>query len=232
METCVPSLSWRSPDQGLWVGPAQHLYWPLPLVITRLDHIPVHMPHLETKGDNVSDDVARFVMDEEKAGALIEELRWSNGITCPYCCHRKLYETRGPNPVRKQWKCARCRRKFSVTTGSILDGSHLALGKWVHAVSLLCSSKEGVSIGRLKRELSVSDRSARFLVRRLRDAMRQEPIASMLPSTSWSEKSVSLYPLLVREALTALLKVRRRADRTKRGGRRTTATKRDSDEPD
>lgn len=86
----------------------------------------------------------------------------------------------GPNADRKQWKCANCRKKFSVTSRSIFEESHIPLGKWVYAIFLMCSAKKGVSASQLKRELGIHYRSAWFMRHRIREAMALEPIASML----------------------------------------------------
>ena len=126
-------------------------------------------------------DIARYLNDEKAAGALVQELRWSDGkVHCAYCDHEKVYELKGPNPARKQWKCGACRKKFSVTTGTIFEASKIPLGKWVYAIFAMCSSKKGVSANQLSRELGITYKSAWFLCHRVREAMKQEPLAGML----------------------------------------------------
>jgi transposase-like protein len=128
---------------------------------------------------NIS-DIAPFLADERKAGEFFERLRWPNGVTCALCEHPTVYVCSGPNEVRKQWKCAKCRKKFSVTSRSIFEGSHIPLGKWLYAIFQMCSSKKGVSSNQLMRELDLTYRSAWFLTHRVREAMKVEPLASML----------------------------------------------------
>lgn len=125
-------------------------------------------------------DIAPLLTDELKAGDLIRDLRWPNGVRCAHCDHAEVYELTAPNPKRRQWKCKKCRRKFSVSTNSIFEGSHISLGKWIYAIFLMCSSKKGVSANQLKRELNIHYRSAWFLCHRVREAMTQEPLTSML----------------------------------------------------
>jgi transposase-like protein len=124
-------------------------------------------------------DIAPLLADERKAGEFIEKLRWSNGVTCPLCDHDKVYECSGENAQRKQWKCAKCRKKFSVTSRSIFEGSHIPLGKWIYGIFLMCSSKKGVSSNQLMRELGISYRSAWFMTHRVREAIAVEPMAGM-----------------------------------------------------
>jgi transposase-like protein len=66
-------------------------------------------------------DIAPLLNDEKKAGEVIEKLRWPEGVRCAHCEHETVYELKGPNPDRKQWKCRACRKKFSVTTNSIFE---------------------------------------------------------------------------------------------------------------
>src|SRR5262249_5618250 len=83
-----------------------------------------------------------------------------------------------------QWKCGKCRKKFSVTTNSIFEASHIKLGHWVYAIFKMCSSKKGVSACQLERELGISYKAAWFMCHRVRFAMTQEPVAGMLGKNS------------------------------------------------
>ena len=125
-------------------------------------------------------DIAPLIADELKAGDLIRDLRWPNGVRCAHCDHDTVYECKGLNPERRQWKCQKCRKKFSVTTKSIFEGSHVPLGKWIYAFFIMCSAKKGVSANQLKRELGISYKAAWFVCHRIRYAMMQEPFSSML----------------------------------------------------
>jgi transposase-like protein len=125
-------------------------------------------------------DIAPFLTDERAAGDFIAKLRWPDGVTCPFCGGATVWETTGQNEARRQWKCQACREKFSVTSRSIFEGSHIPLGKWIYAIFIMCSAKKGVSANQLKRELKLSYRSAWFLCHRIRHAVTQEPLAGML----------------------------------------------------
>lgn len=137
-------------------------------------------------------DIARFLTDEAAAQQALADLRWPDGnVTCPLCeGGKKVYEvayvrrdarTGEVKPsVRKQWKCGACRKKFSVTSGSIFEGAHIRVGQWIYAIFQTCSSKKGVSANQLSRELGISYKSAWFMCHRVREAMLQEPLAGML----------------------------------------------------
>jgi transposase-like protein len=132
-------------------------------------------------------DIARFLTDEAAAQQALADLRWPNGaVCCPLCDGgKKVYAVaykaaNGKPSVRKQWKCGACRGKFSVTSGSIFEGSHISVGKWIYAVHSMCAHKKGVSAAQLSRELKITHKSAWFMLHRVREAMLQEPLAGML----------------------------------------------------
>ena len=74
-----------------------------------------------------------FDTDAECRQAL-EELRWPDGVACLRCGSKSISRI----TTRKQYDCNGCRYRFSVTTGTIFNDSHLALPKWFLAVFLMC----------------------------------------------------------------------------------------------
>jgi len=121
-------------------------------------------------------DIAK--MTTEQARAHLEQLRWPNGVVCPHCGSIKAYKLNAKSdskrPVRKGvYKCKDCRKQFTVTVGTLFEGSHVALNKWLMAVSLMCSSKKGMSAHQLHRMLGVTYKTAWFMAHRIRFAMQQ-----------------------------------------------------------
>src|SRR5437763_8984443 len=139
----------------------------------------------------------------EAARAYLEKQRWPEGPECPVCgLVGEAYKiTPKPRPVvveretkdeiatkskrvRKPrqglYKCAGCRKPFTVTVGTIFEDSHIPLNKWVIAVHLLCASKKGMSAHQLHRMLGVTYKTAWFMAHRIRYGMSQEPLASKL----------------------------------------------------
>jgi transposase-like protein len=107
---------------------------------------------------------------EDKCHALLEELRWPNGIECPRCGSQKISRIK----ERRQFDCNGCRYQFSVRVGSLFQDSKLPLWKWFLAVYVMGESKKGVSANQLKRMLGVSYKTAWFLCHRIRAAMHDE----------------------------------------------------------
>lgn len=91
-------------------------------------------------------------------------MRWLNGAVCPDC------ETGNPYYIKtqKRWKCRECRRQFSVKVGTIFEDSPISLTKWLPALWLLCNCKNGVSSYEIARDLGVTQKSAWFMLQRLR----------------------------------------------------------------
>jgi transposase-like protein len=118
--------------------------------------------------------------DPIEAATYLESIRWPNGPVCPHCgeSERRPYPLKAK--TRKLYKCAACRKQYTVTVGTIFEGSHIGLHKWLLAFFLLCSSKKGMSAHQLHRMLGVTYKSAWFMAHRIRYAMEQPPFAKPL----------------------------------------------------
>lgn len=116
--------------------------------------------------------------DERKARSYFEAIRWPAGPVCPHCGNAdqaKIYDIK-PNTahgVREGlYECKECKGQFTVTTGSVMESSHLPLTKWALACRLMASAKKGMSAHQVGRTLGVSYKTAWFLCHRIREAMR------------------------------------------------------------
>ena len=99
----------------------------------------------------------------------LEELRWPEGVKCVRCGSDSISRI----TTRKQYDCNACRYRFSVTTGTIFNDSHLPLPKWFMAVLLMCEAKKGISANQMKRTLGVAHKTAWYLCHRIRKAMTE-----------------------------------------------------------
>jgi transposase-like protein len=96
-------------------------------------------------------------MTEDEARETLERIRWPNGPICPHCRrtdgHTKF---NGKKHRPGVWKCNDgCAQQFSVTVGTVMEGSHLSIRIWLMAFSILCSAKKGVSALQLQRQLGL-----------------------------------------------------------------------------
>lgn len=111
--------------------------------------------------------------DADKAREYLEALRWPEGPVCPHCGSiDNAYALNGEKHRPGLYKCADCRKQFSVTVGTLFERSHVPLHKWLLAVYLLCSSKKGHSSHQIHRMLGVTYKTAWFMTHRIREAMK------------------------------------------------------------
>jgi transposase-like protein len=106
----------------------------------------------------------------------LERIRWPKGPICPHCgTFDHAYAIRKVGWYRCAEKA--CRKDFSVTLGTVMERSHIALNEWLTAFYLACSSKKRISAHQLRRELDLDYKSAWFLAHRIRRAMREAGLA-------------------------------------------------------
>lgn len=129
--------------------------------------------------------LAKNYSDEDKARELLERMRWPNGVICPHCQCDDVYKltpkANSKAAVRKGvYCCAACRKQFTVTVGTVFEGSHIPISKWVMAMFLVCSSKKSTSAHQLHRQLGLTYKTAWFMAHRIRYAM--------MPNTALEKK--------------------------------------------
>src|SRR5881227_3258299 len=118
--------------------------------------------------------------DEAKARAHLEEIRWPDGPVCPHCGSvDKVYRLSGKSHRPGLIHCNNCDGSFTVTTGSVMESSHVPLNKWVLAYRLMASSKKGMSAHQLHRTIGVTYKTAWFMSHRIREAMREDVLPPM-----------------------------------------------------
>ena len=104
--------------------------------------------------------------DQETARVYLEKRLWPNGARCPVC---------GVNDritARKEgfYRCNQCKEDFTVRTGTIFERSHVPLHKWIYAMYLLVTARKGISSMQLAKEIGITQKSAWFVLHRLREA--------------------------------------------------------------
>jgi transposase-like protein len=94
--------------------------------------------------------------------------RWPKGVICPTCGSQSVSFM----PKHQRWQCSshHSKRQFSIKTGTIFEDSPLALDKWLPAMWLLTNAKNGISSWELHRALGVSQKTAWFMLHRIRQA--------------------------------------------------------------
>jgi transposase-like protein len=110
----------------------------------------------------------RYFSDEQVCIDAIAALRWPNGPVCPKCAHTQFYYL----ATQKRWKCKACKTQFSVKVGTIFEDSPIKLDKWLAALWMLLNCKNGISSYEVGRDLGITQKSAWFVLHRLRLALQ------------------------------------------------------------
>ncbi len=108
-----------------------------------------------------------YFADETRCVDFVAGLRWPDGVRCPRCAS----ETVTRMASRPLWQCKGCRKQFSVKGGTIMEDSPIPLAKWLPAIWLIASAKNGISSYELARSVGVTQKSAWFMLHRIRLAM-------------------------------------------------------------
>jgi transposase-like protein len=116
-------------------------------------------------------EAVRYFADEDTALAFIANLRWPDGPLCPEC---GAVDEASFIKTRRIWKCRACKNQFSVKLGTIFEDSPLPFSKWLPAMWMLANCKNGVSSYELSRALGVTQKTAWFMLHRIRLAMQAE----------------------------------------------------------
>lgn len=104
--------------------------------------------------------------NQESARLYLESRLWPNGVTCPVCRSGERITTRKGG----YYRCNACSEDFTVRTGTIFERSHVPLHKWLYAMYLLVTARKGISSLQLAKEIGITQKSAWFLLHRLREA--------------------------------------------------------------
>jgi len=113
-------------------------------------------------------EAIRYFAKDENCIRTVADMRWPNGPSCPACGHMQHYYL----DRQRRWKCKECWKQFSVKVGTIFEDSPIPLDKWLIALWMLVNCKNGVSSYELHRDLGITQKSAWFVLQRLRLALQ------------------------------------------------------------
>jgi len=142
-------------------------------------------------------DIARVFSDEAAAYEYLEAKRWPHGPVCPHCQSQDARyiepksgasvrtvehkgRTKKTTTYRRIYTCGACKKQYSVLVDTIFSDSKIPVHKWLMAIHLMCSGKNGVSAHELHRQLSITVKSAWFMAHRIRYAMQMPSIFEKL----------------------------------------------------
>jgi transposase-like protein len=117
-------------------------------------------------------DAIRHFANFENCRDYMVARRWPSGVECPECGSKSVYYDHG----RKGWECKtrHPKRKFTLKTGTIFEDSPLGLEKWLPVLWMIANCKNGVSSWEVHRAIGVTQKTAWFMLQRIRLAMQDE----------------------------------------------------------
>lgn len=125
----------------------------------------------ENKPSTLQEAIQHF-SDEQTCIDTVAALRWPNGPECPACGHKEHYYLK----TQRRWKCKECYKQFTVKLGTIFEDSPISLDKWLISLWMLVNCKNGVSSYEISRALGITQKSAWFVLQRLRLALREKSL--------------------------------------------------------
>jgi transposase-like protein len=121
-------------------------------------------------------DLMQAIPDEQAAIDHFRAIRWRNGEFCPYCQGGRIYTFAD----KRTHKCADCHQRFSIKVGTVFEGSKIPIRKWLMALWLMTSHKKGIASTQLAKDIKVTQKTAWFMMHRLRHAATTKSFGSPL----------------------------------------------------
>src|SRR3954467_4985899 len=116
-------------------------------------------------------EAVRYYSDPKVCFETMLGVKWPDGkVTCPKCGHDQVYIIATRSLL--QCKSKACKKQFSVKVGTIFEESPLGLDKWFVATWCIANAKNGISSHELARALGVTQKTAWFMLHRIREAMK------------------------------------------------------------
>jgi len=109
-----------------------------------------------------------YFKDEPTCIQFLERVRWGEEPICPHCSHNKINRYSNNLTLR----CKKCDKKFNVKTNTIFERTHVPLKKWFISMYLLTNNNKGISSLQLSKDISVTQKTAWFMLQRIRYALK------------------------------------------------------------
>lgn len=110
-----------------------------------------------------------YFKDEQTCQAYFEQIRFKDGEYCVHCGHTKINRFKDG----KRFRCAKCKKDFTIKTKTVFGESKLPLQTWFVAMYLLSTSNKGISSIQLAKQIGVTQKTAWFMDMRIRKSMKQ-----------------------------------------------------------
>ena len=122
-------------------------------------------------------DAIRYFADEQVCIDTVAAMRWPDGPQCPACLMPDIRQHWLKN--QRRWQCRDCGKQYSVKVNTIFEDSPIKLDKWMTAMWLLANCKNGISSYEIGRDIGVTQKSAWFMLQRIRLAMKNKSVLKL-----------------------------------------------------
>ncbi len=130
----------------------------------------------ESKAPQTLQEAITFFAKPLQTHDFLVDMRWNGNVTCPRCSSDKVGAFSGKRMVSN---CKSCKKQFTVKVGTIFEDSPLSLSTWLPAVWMITNAKNGISSYELHRSLGVTQKTAWFMVHRIRLALQNGTIVKL-----------------------------------------------------
>ena len=117
-------------------------------------------------------DAIRYFSDEQVCIDTVAAMRWPDGPQCPACLSPEARQHW--LKTQRRWQCRECGKQYSVKVNTIFEDSPIKLDKWLTAMWMLANCKNGISSYEMHRDIGVTQKSAWFMLQRIRLAMKNK----------------------------------------------------------
>ncbi len=136
-------------------------------------------------------EMLKVLPDETACRKYLELILWKGEPVCPHCGtkNENHYQLKTKGTFKGQYKCKDCRERFTVTVGTIFEGSHIDLRKWFIGIYIFSSHKKGISSHQLGRDLGLTQKSAWFMLGRIRYAFQVKSLKTKMDGLIAADES-------------------------------------------
>jgi len=113
-------------------------------------------------------ELHNYFSTENKCWNYLENFRWNGHVICPFCNSDKHYKFKNS----RTYKCKLCNKKFNAKIGTIFENTKIPLQKWFVAIYIATSHKKGISSCQLSKDISVTQKTAWFILHRIREMLK------------------------------------------------------------
>ena len=121
-------------------------------------------------------DMLSKLPDDMACREYLEGIVWNGIPTCPHCKYKHSYMLKTKGIFKGMYKCKACQKRYTVTMGTMFEGTHIGLRKWFIAIYIFSMHKKGISSHQLASDLGITQKTAWYMLQRIRHAFKDNTV--------------------------------------------------------